>query len=97
MHPSRTPSGKMRLRDPDTGVVLERWAPDAHGMVSSGEYEFVPAGTPTTAEKLATMPRQELIELAAPHLSRPDPTGAALEDLRHRLLALIVAGEVRIP
>jgi len=47
-HPSRTRSGKMRLRELATGRVFEHWAPDARGLVESGECEYVPADTPNT-------------------------------------------------
>ncbi len=50
-HPSRTASGKMRLRELSTGRVYEAWAPDAEGMVRSGQAEYVPRDTPLTEDK----------------------------------------------
>lgn len=68
--PQRTPEGKWRIYDRETGQHLDRWPVDARGMLSGGKYVAEP---PEGAEPIEVTPEQRGI------VEKPNPTVPGLE------------------
>lgn len=97
----RAPNGLMRVRQLSTGLVFERYAPDARAMVETAAFAFAKPDELTIAERLDKLPHVELTALCAragvslPPATRRDPRPeiAAIS----RLVPLLERGVVAFP
>lgn len=93
MHPSRTASHAMKIRNITSGLVTERSAPDAREMVESGAWKFVDRGVPSIHDTLSGKSSPELAALLNGAGIHPHPSEEKA-GLIETLVPLIEAGTV---
>jgi len=96
-HPARAESGKMKVRDLATGVVLERDPAGASERVANGSDEWVDAeSVPSARETLEAMPWDGLSALAASAGFRIAQATISKDHAVGQLLPLIERGELSL-
>ena len=85
----------MKIRHLESGLILERFPPDAREAVETGGYEFVESGTPSIREVLTGLPEEELNPLA--HQVKIRLHNEERTDIVARLVPFVESGEVQLP
>jgi hypothetical protein len=96
-HPSRTDYGTMKISQTATGLIFERYPPDAAEMVKSGAFTYVAAATASIRDTLQTKTRAQLVAAAVSAGRVNNHPNEPLPDLIDWLIRPIELGTIALP